>query len=469
MRDRRRKTIGAVLSALFVALIVLAATGGSGLAAGSSASGTHVLAGPLAKPPQAGLTVGHSYKNMLTKPLRSMHLPKIIATGRGEAAENPKLTKGRKLQNRRDTAVQRTMPRPNMPSPILNFDGIPFPGVVCNCAPPDTNGEVGLTQYVQIVNEGFQVFDKTTGNSVFGPVAISSLWQGFGGLCENNGFGDPVALYDQLANRWVITQFAGPIPITDECIAVSTSSDAAGSYVAYGFHLGNDFFDYPKFGVWPDAYYMGMNVFNSSGTAFLGPQPFAFDRAAMLAGNPATFITFRDPSFFQPTSDQFMPADLDGLNPPPAGAPNPFMSTGTNATWPLYHFHTDFANPANATFTLDATLTPAPFSVICGGGSCVPQLGTGDTLDTLGDRGMFRSAYRNFGDHEALVGNMTVASGGVAGVRWFELNNVTSGTPSFVQQSTYQPDNTWRWMGSIAMDHSGDRRTRSAAGATTAT
>ena len=109
---------------------------------------------------------------------------------------------------------------------------------------------------------------------------------------------------------------------------------------------------------------MGMNVFNSGGTAFLGPEPFAFDRAAMLAGNPATFITFRDPSFFNPTSDQFMPADLDGLNPPPAGAPNPFMSTGTNATWPLYHFHVDFAVPTNSTFTLDATLTPTPFSVI---------------------------------------------------------------------------------------------------------
>jgi len=384
-----------------------------------------------------------------------MHLPKILPSSRGEASENPKLTKGRKLVNHRDTAVQRTMPRPNMPGPILNFEGIDFPGVVCNCAPPDTNGEVGLTQYVQIVNEGFQVFNKTTGNSVFGPVAIASLWSGVGGLCATSGHGDPVVLYDQLANRWVITQFAGGVP-TDECIAVSTSSDAAGSYAAYGFHLGSDFFDYPKLGVWPDAYYMGMNVFNSGGTAFLGPEPFAFDRAAMLAGNPATFITFRDPSFFNPTSDQFMPADLDGLNPPPAGAPNPFMSTGTNATWPLYHFHVDFAVPTNSTFTLDATLTPTPFSVICGGGACVPQLGTGDPLDTLGDRGMFRSAYRNFGDHEALVGNMTVASGGVAGVRWFEINNVTSGTPSFVQQSTYQPDNTWRWMGSVAMDHSGD-------------
>jgi hypothetical protein len=352
-----------------------------------------------------------------------------------------------------DPVVQGAPATPNMPSAILNFDGIPFPGVNCNCAPPDTNGEVGLTQYMQIVNEGIQVFDKTSGASVFGPVGITTLWTGFGGVCETSGFGDPVVLYDQLANRWVVTQFAGTSIPTDECIAVSTSSDATGSYARYGFHLGTDFFDYPKLGVWPDAYYMGMNVFNSSGTAFLGPQPFAFDRDAMLAGNPATFITFRDPAFFNPSSDQFMPADLDGIMPPPAGAPNPFLSTGTNSTWPLYHFHVDFANPANSSFTLASTLTPDPFTVLT---QNVPQLGTTDTLDNLADRGMFRSAYRNFGDHEALVGNMTVSSNGVAGIRWFEVDNVTSGTASFVQQSTYQPDTTWRWMGSAAMDGNGN-------------
>ncbi len=96
-----------------------------------------------------------------------------------------------------------------MPAPILNFDGIPFPGVVCNCAPPDTDGEVGLTQYVQIVNEGYQVFNKTTGASVLGPVAISTIWTGFGGLCEFTGHGDPIVLYDQIANRWIVSQFAG--------------------------------------------------------------------------------------------------------------------------------------------------------------------------------------------------------------------------------------------------------------------
>jgi N-acetylneuraminic acid mutarotase len=437
MRAPRRKTVGgALLAGLVLASVALA---GNGLS-GSTAKG----------PSPEGVTVGYSYHNDVSAAVRNVRPIRVKPGSRRAKPEMPPLFKSYRIAS--DPVVQRTKASANMPSPILNFDGIPYPGVVCFCAPPDTNGEVGLTQYVQIVNEGFQVFNKTTGASEFGPVAISSLWQGFGGLCENNGFGDPVVVYDQLAQRWVITQFAGnypATPITDQCIAVSTSSDATGSYNRYGFHMTDDFYDYPKFGVWPDAYYASANIFNASGTAFLGPQAFAFDRAAMLAGTPATFIAAPRGSS---TDDAFMPADLDGLTPPPAGAPNPYQSVGTNATWPMHRFHVDFANPANSTWTVAGTLTPAPFTVLF---SLVPQLG-GDGLDSLADRGMFRSAYRNFGDHESLVGNMTVSSGGVAGVRWFEINNATSGSPSFVQQSTYQPDDTWRWMGSAAMDNDAD-------------
>src|SRR6266571_8903933 len=203
-----------------------------------------------------------------------------------EANDNPKIP--HKHKDSPDPVVQNfgfssDIASLNMPATTLNFNGIPFPGVACNCAPPDTNGEVGASQYVQIVNEGYQVFDKTSGASQLGPSGIATLWNGFGGVCQNNGSGDPVVLYDQLASRWIITQFAGISVPTDECIAVSTSSDATGSWFRYGFHLGSNFFDYPHLGVWPDAYYMSMNVFNSTGTLFLGPQPFAFDRAKMLA------------------------------------------------------------------------------------------------------------------------------------------------------------------------------------------
>jgi hypothetical protein len=449
---KRRLLLGGALVALALASVLLAAAASHGsAAAGGLGGGVNVTPPDKAKPAQTGITVGRSYNNDLSKPVRQLAKLPTTQQPQREAAENATIHKVQRTVH--DPVVQSSPARPNMPGTTLNFDGIPFPGVVCNCAPPDTNGEVGLDQYVQIVNEGFQVWNKNTGASLLGPVAISSLWAGFGGLCETNGFGDPVVLFDQLANRWVITQFAGnypATPITDQCIAVSTSSDATGTYARYGFHMTDNFYDYPKFGVWPDAYYASANIFNSSGTAFLGPQAFAFDRAAMLAGTPATFIAG---PLGSPTDDAFMPADLDGMTPPPAGSPNPYVSVGTNATWPVHKFHVDFANPANSTFTQTATLTPAPFTPLGGG---IPQADTADQLDTLADRGMFRNAYRNFGDHESLVGNITVASGGVAGIRWFEVNNLTSGTPSFVQQSTYQPDSTYRWMGSAAMDGNGN-------------
>ena len=176
---------------------------------------------------------------------------------------------------------------------------------------------------MQMVNEGFQVFDKTTGASLLGPSGISTIWSGFGGVCEFNGNGDPVVMYDQLADRWVISQFAGASVPTDECVAVSTTSDATGSYHRYDFHLGSNFFDYPHLSVWPDGYYMSMNVFNSTGTSFLGPQPFAFDRAKMLAGLPATFVTTGITG--GPLEETYLPADLDGSTLPPAGAPATFV------------------------------------------------------------------------------------------------------------------------------------------------
>ena len=210
--------------------------------------------------------------------------------------------------------------------------------------------------------------------------------------------------------------------------------------------------------MWPDAYYMSMNVFNSAGTAFLGPQPFAFNRAAMLAGTPATFVTTRAAAVFSPANDAMLPADLDGSTLPTSGAPAPFLMSGTAATWKLWRYHVDFGTPANSTFTLGGNLTPAAYTELCPSTrSCVPQLGTSSGLDGIGDRGMFRLAYRKFADgHEALVGNQSVSSGGVAGIRWYEIGNATAGTPAFVQQSTYQPDSTWRWMGSAAMDRDGD-------------
>jgi uncharacterized repeat protein (TIGR01451 family) len=405
------------------------------------------------------VTVRHSYKNDVSPALRQIPAVPFGRASRRQAL--PTRRTGLPHRATRDGARQTKRFGPRMPSPLLNFNGISYPGVNCQCAPPDPNGEVGLSQYVQIVNQGFEVFDKTTGASVFGPVDIGTLWSGFGGLCEFDGNGDPVVLYDQLANRWVVTQFAGYNTagvVTDECIAVSRTSDASGAYNRYGFHLGDNFVDYPKLGVWPDAYYMSANMFDAETESYLGPQPFAFDRAAMLAGAPASFITTGVTG--GELEDSYLPADLDGSTPPPAGAPNPFIEYPGSGSYKVYRFHVDWASPASSTFALaPGSPTAAGFTALCPGTwSCVPQLGVSgdDFLDGLGGLMMFRAAYRNFGDHESLVSNYSVDSSGVAGVRWFELRHVTSGTPTKQQESTYQPDSTWRWMGAAAMDNAGD-------------
>ena len=401
---------------------------------------------------RGGVTVGRDYKHDVSPPLRDIKPVVMPPRHEHEANINPHVNTGHTDQP--DPVVQSSLSAVAMPSPILNFNGIPFPGVACNCAPPDTNGEVGLTQYVQIVNEGYQVFNKSTGASVLGPVGITTIWGGFGGVCQNAGDGDPVVLYDQIANRWVVTQFAGSSVPTDECIAVSTTSDATGSYNRYGFHLGTNFFDYPHLGVWPDAYYMAMDVYDPTGTIRLGPQPFAFDRTAMLAGASATFITTGITG--GSGEDLYLPSDLDGGTLPPSGAPNSFVEWPGSGTYKVYHFHVDFGTPSNSTFSLFANPSAAGFTVLCPTTrACVPEP-NGSSLDAIGDRFMFRLAYRNFGDHEAVVTNYTVSSGGVAGIRWIELRNVTGGPVTVFQQSTYQPDTTWRWMGSAAMDGSGN-------------
>ncbi len=355
-------------------------------------------------------------------------------------------------------------PVSNQPDPVLQTsagplvattNGLNIPGVgegdygfVPNAAPPDTNGATGATQFVQWVNESFAVFNKTTGALVQGPVAGNSLWVGFGGGCETNNDGDPIIQYDKAANRWVFTQFSVSTTPFLQCVAVSTTSDATGTYARYSFSQPN-FPDYPKLGVWPDAYYVSFNMF--SGNRFVGGRACAFDRNAMLAGSAATQICFQLSSFF----GGLLPSDLDGSAAPPAGSPNFFLAFGSNSL-DMWKFHADFATPSNATFTGPTNIPVAAFSAACvGGGSCIPQLGTSQQLDSLADRLMYRLAYRNFGDHESLVVNHSVTAGASVGVRWYEVRS-PNGTPTVFQQGTYAPDSSYRWMGSIAMDKVGN-------------
>src|SRR5712692_3863443 len=334
-------------------------------------------------------------------------------------------------------------------TPLLSFAGVGDGdyGFAPNSAPPDTNGAVGATQYVQWVNESFAVFDKTTGVLLHGPVAGNTLWAGFGGSCETNNDGDPIVQYDKAAKRWVLTQFSVSTTPFLQCVAVSTTSDATGSYARYAFSQPN-FPDYPKLGVWPDGYYVSLNMF--FGNSFIGGRACAFDRSKMLAGAAATQICFQLSSSF----GGLLPSDLDGATAPPPGSPNFYLNFGSNSL-NLWKFHADFANPANSTFTGPTNIPVAPFSPACGGGTCIPQLGTSQLLDSLADRLMYRLAYRNFGDHESLVINHSVTAGSSVGVRWYELRSPNA-TPTVFQQGTFAPDTNFRWMGSIGMDKAGD-------------
>jgi hypothetical protein len=175
-------------------------------------------------------------------------------------------------------------------------------GFAPNAAPPDTNGAVGATQFVQWGNESFAVFDKTTGALVYGPTAGNTLWAGFGGGCETNNDGDPIVQYDKAAGRWVMTQFSVATKPYFQCVAVSTTSDATGTWNRYAFPFGTQFPDYPKLGVWPDAFYTSFNIFNN-GSTFAGAKVCAWPRAAMEAGTAAEH-GLREPLAGRPRRDE---------------------------------------------------------------------------------------------------------------------------------------------------------------------
>lgn len=330
-------------------------------------------------------------------------------------------------------------------------------------APPDTTGDVGPNHYVQWVNLRYSIYTLTrdaqnqiTGyNLVAGfPKNGNVVWQGFGGTCQTNNDGDPIVQYDQLANRWILTQFAVSSTPFTQCVAVSTGPDPTGSYFRYSYSYANDFNDYPKLGVWNDAYYITYNMFRN-GNTFRGNRVCAFERAQMLVGGVARQVCAQ-------TNNQnasLVPSDLEGTTLPPAGTPNLLLSITTNAV----RFWRFAVNWGAGTGSLTGPTTiagVAAFSRACNGGACIPQPGTTQVLDSLADRLMYRLSYRKLPTREALVINHSVATGGVSGIRWYELQNVTgqtmaSATPVIRQQGTFAPAGAFRWMGSAAMDKTG--------------
>ena len=401
--------------------------------------------------------VGYAYHHDVSPPLHS--IPTSLRAG-GFFGHPVGTIPSPSSPDQQDPVLQTTVSSQVATTSDLNFAGVGDGdyGFSPNAAPPDTNLAVGASQVVQWVNESFAVFDKSTRAIAAGfPKAGNTVWAGFGGGCETNNDGDPIVQYDKAANRWILTQFSVSTLPYLQCVAVSTTSDATGTYNRYAFSYGNTQFpDYPKLGVWPDAYYISFNIFNNART-FAGSKVCAYDRAAMLAGAAATQQCFQLSNSF----GGLLPSDLDGATAPPAGSPNYFMNFGSNSL-NLWKFHVDFATPTSSTLTGPINIPVAAFSPACGGGACIPQPGTRQKLDSLADRLMYRLAYRNFVDHESMVVNHSVKVSGnrhsqVVGIRWYEIRNPTNAAPAVFQQGTYSPpDATSRWMGSIAMDKVGN-------------
>jgi hypothetical protein len=348
---------------------------------------------------------------------------------------------------------------PLNPAPLQNFEGI---GNLSGVYPPDTQGDVGPDKYVQVVNVNFAVYSKT-GTVLLGPAAISTIFAGIPAPWNGTNSGDPVVLYDQVASRWLISEFSLPSGNYAELVAISQTSDPTGAWYRYVFQFGNKMPDYPKFGIWPDGYYLSFNQF-VGGSTWGGVGACALERTKMLTGDPTAQMVYID---LGATGDPacMLPSDWDGTTAPIANEPNYFTyfndwSSPTEDYLKIWQFHVDWTTTANSTLSEAYSLVTASFnSEICTAtrGRCIPQPGTSIELESLSDRLMYRLQYRNFGSYRAMVTNHTVNvdGNGHAGIRWYELRN-TGSAWTIYQQGTYSPDASHRWVGSVAMNANGD-------------
>ena len=328
--------------------------------------------------------------------------------------------------------------------PIQNFEGI---GNLDGVMPPDTQGDVGPDYYLQVVNSNYEIFTKT-GTQVLGPSQLSTIWTGIGSPWEGRNDGDPIVLYDQAAQRWMISQFSLPNcynpcnPPFAVLVAISQTSDPTGSWYRYVYDFGTIMPDYPKFGVWPDGYYLSVNQFNGGS----GVGACVWERNKMLTGDPNAGFIYKQVG----SEWAMLPSDWDGATAPPANEPNYFacINGGSVDVWA---YHTDWTTIANSTLTLATSLTPDAFnSYFCSAsrGRCIPQPGTSLKLEALEGRLMFRLQYRNFGTYQSMVAthSVNVDGAGRAGVRWYEFRNTGSGW-SIYQQSTWSPRSEERRVG----------------------
>ncbi len=448
-------------------LFVLAASAAWSLAAAAQSSGP---IGP--GHPAYGPRTGCAFKFDLSPPLRDMKPLPYPDRDEEDVREVPNQDPPNRFNGKEhlgvDPVVQTWQGDGAMPSPIKSFEGIRnINGVL----PPDTQGDVGPNHYVQWVNLSMAIYDKS-GNLKWGPYNGNTIWSGFGGPADGSNDGDPIVLYDRLADRWLISQFALPNYPSGpfyEYIAISQTPDPTGAWYRYGFMVSATLMnDYPHLGVWPDGYYMSVNEFSNG--YYAGAGVYVFNRAKMLAGDPTASFQMFDLGSVNMEYYGLQPSHLEGSVSPAAGEPNTFLQFEDSA-WGAYptdrlmvwQFHVDWTNPAATTFGAsgnpNAMLDTAPFdSSMCGGRrACIPQPSTTAKVDAISSKLMYRVQYRRFPSYKALILNHTVDVDGTdhAGVRWYELRDSGSGW-SIYQQGTYAPDGDNRWMASAAMDKAGD-------------
>jgi len=351
---------------------------------------------------------------------------------------------------------------------LLNFAGSDFVGG----NPSDTVGTVGNNYFIQMVNATkVLIFDKNTGTQVIPTFDLDSLAAGSGTNCTS-GSGDPIIMFDETVSngpgndpgRWVLTEFTG----SGFCVYISQTDDpTSGDWYLYQFDSASGGLpDYPKYGVWHDAYYIGANE---------STRQYALDRTNMIQGLTARPLqVFSAPSLSGFGFQVMQPADWDGDVAPPNDMPGLFLrhrddevhnssSNNTNADYlEIWEFDVDWDTPANSSLNGPISIEISEFeSELCGltAFACVPMPGTSTELDPLREPVMQMAQYRNFGSHQTIVGSfVTDVAGGssdIHGVRWFELRNTGSGWTLY-QEGTYSPDNVNRWMSSAAMDQSGN-------------
>jgi hypothetical protein len=402
----------------------------------------------------------------------SLNAPHPASLRIREALDNGRAIGGRASGGDADGNIARFSSIP-MPPPSLSFDGIANldNGIIHGLLilPPDMNGDIGPDHYVQTVNALIRVFSAHTGEPVSPAFKISDIFAPLGTACSTRNDGLPIVLYDAFADRWLISQTCTAFPPFRQMLAVSKSGDPLGGYFVYEFAMPNiRLNDFPKFGIWSDGYYMSTEEY--VGSTFDGSGAFAFDREKLLAGDPsAGYVYFRYPIAAPYRRSTLLPADLDGLTPPPAGAPNIFAGyTATEYGDPqdgirLFDFHADFRTPENSTFTErpESPLAVAPFDPTSPEGRAdIAQPTPGERLDSSSDRLNYRLAYRNFGSQQSLVFNQTVrtsANGDAyrAGVRIYELRR-TGSTYAVYEQSTIGDAESSRWVASAAQDRMGN-------------